>query len=268
MLGTQAALTAVGVLVAGLLTASPAGAGDRWVFDTRPDGFPVADAPPAQTLASASATWEADEDEGFVATVELAAEPDMATDATLEVAVGTQFDAAGCAAWTVTVRTWRPTGPATRVGSTVTIRVPGASVPPGDPVCGSVSVVGTDGGVRDRLEEPDGRLVAADEGTGGQARVAAVDGVEVPVGRWARVFVLVRYRGSDASGVRLEVESRDAAVRSAVLRDKLEHGDERWLPVRVKLPDASRARVKLTPDAFVPMGRSGNPVWITLRPRR
>lgn len=268
MLGTRIALLTIGILTAGLFSAPPAGASGDWEFDTRPEGFPVSETSPAQTLASASGTWSADEDEGFTATVVLGAEPTSTTSATLEVAVGAMGVMGGCEAWSVRVQTWRPTGPAHQVGSTVTVHVPGASVPANLVLCGSVSVISADGVLLDRLEDRDAGLVGADEGTGGMARIARVDGVVVPPKRWTRMFVLVTYRGSDASGVRLRAESRTAQVRGTVVRDKLESGDERWLSVRVRLPEAKTARVQLTPQAIVPMGRSGEPVWVTLRPRR
>lgn len=269
MLGRTLSVGTVGLLAICLLVmASPAQADQSWSFDVRPDGFPAAAAAPAQTLESASAHTGVGPDATFDATVTLGAVPDETSAAQLVVAIGTVQDDDGCViAWQLSVPTLSPSGPASRDGATITVRT-GAADGTGTP-CGSVSVVGPDETVVDRLEEPAGQTAISDPG--GHTRITQVRGLRVTPGRWSTIWLQVRYRGAEADGVRSRGESRGTgvAVRGRTVRVGLGTGDRVWVPLRVKLRGdrSHRLRVSAPPFGFLAFPSGGSrTVWI--RPAR
>lgn len=237
MHGRSPLAAAVLLLVSTMLAmAAPAGAATVlvWEFDQRPAGLPMS-VEPAQTLSSGRASLaQGPESASLQATVELAGVPAAETSADLRLEIGTVEGGECRTDWQLVVPTLAPTGPASREGATISVALStGPQEDLGSPRCGSVSLVGSDGVVLDRLEDADSGVIIADPGA--SSRIKQVVGTRVRPGHWSTLWVRVRHGGAEADGVRVSGGGRGVDVRSATARLTLHSGDEVWVPLRVRM---------------------------------
>lgn len=265
-------LAAAVLLLVGTLLAVTAPAGATtvliWELDQRPAGLPTA-AEPAQTLSSARASLAMDSDSAALeATVELGGVPTAETSTDLRLEIGT-VEAGECRTdWELVVPTLEPTGPATREGATISVRLStGPQEDTGSARCGSVSLLGPDGVVLDRLEDDDAGVVVADPGA--SSRIKQVVGTRVSAGHWSTLWVRVRHSGAEADGVRVSGTGRGVRVRTATTHLALRSGDEVWVPVRLRLRghDARRVTVSARPFGDLAFAFPGTRE-VLLRPTR
>ncbi|GAW47720.1 MULTISPECIES: hypothetical protein [unclassified Nocardioides] len=270
MLGHRTSLVAVLLLVAGLLTIGPPAQAlviYTWRFDQRPADLPATTVP-AQTLVSASASLHDHGDSAhFQASVELGAVPDATTDATLHLAIGTVDGDACRTEWELVVSTLSPSGPAVRDGTSIRVASTLLDGGPFGPArCGSVTLLSPDtDATLDRLE---GEAATGIADPGGRATVTQVLERGVTPGHWDRVWVRVRYAGTDADGVVVDGKGDGVRVKPHTDRQPLVDGDERWVPLRVRLVGDRRVRLSVTATPFGNLFRPGaRPMTVWLVPR-
>lgn len=264
-----------GLLLASLLAVAPAADAEsyRYRFDHRPDGLPATEEP-AQTLVSAAADIRTATDSTLDAGVVLGAEPTVATDALLRLALGEVRDGTCHETWAVEVSTFEPTGIASRTGTTISLEADDVQDVRAGVWCGSVSVLSADGSrtVLDRLEEPSEDEMVVDD-TGGAGTVLKVRNQRVEPGRWATLWMLVDYEGDDAQGYSVYGRpDRDdigfVEAKSSQFRSELVWGSRTWVPVQVRLTGKKPRRIELYARPYVAGWSSSVTKVVTIRPTR
>lgn len=238
-------LAATVALAAVLVASPPAGAdyAEVWEYDVHAAGMPTTtDA--ARTLVSASVThyYEGQvTDAAVAATVELGAEPDPASDATLHLVFGVTSPQGCEPQWDFSLSTYDPGTAGTRSGTTVSFRKPVPAEGTDQWTCSYVELVepGAPGVVHDRLDGHLGTTIVIDPAPGVVMTVR--DDGRVPVGRWSALRLRVFPR-SDATRVVVDGRSRKPGVRVQRVVLGPEEVDDTmvYLPVRLGVPAPRR----------------------------
>lgn len=274
---TRRSLLAVlpGVLLVASLGPAPPSAADMvdwWEYDEHGVGMPTT-TDPARTLVRASAErgYEGAITEAEVsASVELAAEPDLASDATLRLLFGVASSEGCDPRWEFSLSTYDPGEGGTRDGTTVHLRQP---VEPDDEqqwTCSFVELTepGSPAAVLDRLEG-DVTTVIVDPAPG--IVVRSRDDGRMAVRRWDALRLYL-YPRNDATRVVVDGWSKKAGVRvRPVILDADELGYQRiwaWLPVRLMVAEPRtlvvRARAWNSEGERIGLGK----IHVRLGPRR
>ena len=251
MPGRRPLAAVVVLLVGGLLAVGAPARADTvllWRFEERPAGLPATQEP-AQTLSGADASLYAGADGAdLTATVELLGVPTEETRSDLHLRIGTVADGGCRTDWELVGPTLDPAGLASRDGTTIRVAVSMDQQKDAETRCGSVSLVGADGVVLDRLEDSQSSTVIADPGAA--ARVERVRNTSVRPGRWSTVWVRVGLEGADAQGVLVTGAGRGLRVRSYTAEVELHSGDEIWTPLGVRLRGSRARQLQISAQPF------------------
>jgi hypothetical protein len=205
--------------------------------------------------------------------VVLGAVPTETTDAVLRIALGEVRGGTCDVLWTVEVSTLRPTGIATRTGSTIDLHAEGITYTEGAERCGSATVIADDESrsTLDRLEEPGDGLVIVDD-TGAATTILQVRNHRVVPGRWSTLWVLVGYEGDPGTALTPYLDARSRLVvdvRERPFATVLTWGTQTWMPVELRLRGHRAQRIALSVmPSTVGVWETGEPREMWIRPKR